>query len=61
MLEGIVFVIVFILGFAFGLVMPFILFKLGFYKKDTQVFSNNEPVSNVQEILDEYINGARGD
>jgi len=58
---GIVFVIVFILGFAFGLAMPFILIKSGIYKKDRQIFNNNEPVSITPEILDEYMNGIRGE
>lgn len=58
---GIVFVIVFILGFAFGLAMPFILIKSGIYKKDSQFLENSDPVSNAQEILDEYMNGIRGE
>lgn len=61
MLTGIVFVMVFVLGFAFGLAMPFILVKSGIYKKDRQIFDNNEPVSITPEILDEYMNGIRGE
>lgn len=61
MWTGIVFVIVFILGFAFGLAMPFILIKSGLYKKEDQTLEDNEPISITPEILDEYMNGIRGD
>lgn len=51
---GIVFVIVFILGFAFGLAMPFILFRFPFKKENIET---NNLTNNADKIMNEWLNG----
>lgn len=63
MIFGIIFVIVFIIGFAGGLAMPFILIKHPI-NKSIQPHKNEmetNPSSVVNEILDEYLNGKKGE
>lgn len=63
MLYGIVFIITFIIGFAFGIAMPFILKKLDIYKEpETIEFKKNMSVDNSSsKIIDEWLNGKRGE
>ncbi len=61
MIFSIVFIIVFILGFAFGIAMPFILKKIGIYKQEVLVEEKKqEPSTNANEIIDEWLNGKAG-
>lgn len=57
MIFGIVFVIVFILGFGCGLAMPFLLMKYPF-KRDAD---SNQASSDIKDLIDEWWNGKRGD
>lgn len=59
MIFSIVFIMVFIVGFAFGIAMPFILKKLGIYKQEVLV-EEQEPSTNANEIIDEWLNGKVG-
>lgn len=59
---SIVFIITFILGFAFGIAMPFILNKLGIYKQNITIDKNKQdPKTNANEIIDEWLNGKVGE
>ena len=61
MIEGIIFVFVFIIGFAFGIAMLFILKKLNVYKEQSIVSTDDEPKSTSADIIDEWLNGKRGE
>lgn len=58
MTYGIVFITVFIIGFAFGIAMPFILFKFPF-KITKGAIEEKNPESTATEIMDEWLNGER--
>lgn len=64
MIVGIIFIIVFIIGFAFGIAMPFILKKMNIYEVKGLKLENqikNETQNNAHEIMDEWFNGRRGE
>jgi len=56
MIISIVLIITFIVGFAFGLAMPFILFKFPFTLNKGTI-EKKDPASTANEILDEWLNG----
>ena len=55
MLEGIIFVTVFIIGFVMGLMAFIILQKYG-----NKYVAINNPESNTKDIVNEWLNGANG-
>lgn len=63
MLYGVVFIITFVVGFSFGIAMPFILKKLDIYKEQN-LLTEKEDASvdnSSSKIIDEWLNGKRGE
>lgn len=65
MIIGIILIFIFIIGFAFGIAMPFILKKMNIYEvKDLKLENQKnekETQNNAHEIMDEWLNGKRGE
>jgi hypothetical protein len=65
MITGVILVFIFIIGFAFGIAMPFILKKMNIYNQNdlkvNDLTKNEESKNNANEIIDEWLNGKKGD
>lgn len=65
MITGVILVFIFIIGFAFGIAMPLILKKMNIYNQNdlkvNDLTKNEESKNNANEIIDEWLNGKKGD
>lgn len=65
MIIGIILIFIFIIGFAFGIAMPFILKEMNIYEIKGLKLENQknekEIQNNAHEIMDEWLNGKRGE